>query len=96
MEGTSYVVLLFIAMPLKYGFDMPLAVKYVGWAHGVLFMAYIVFEALAALEQKWTVTFSAAAFLASLIPFGTFVLDWQLRKNPSDAGALLPEAEHGD
>lgn len=79
-EGISYVVLLFIAMPLKYGFDMPLAVKYVGWAHGVLFMAYVAAEALAAWEQRWTMVFAAAAFLASLIPFGTFVLDWHLRK----------------
>ena len=41
LEGWSYVLLLFIAMPLKYMFDMPLFVKYLGWAHGALFVAYM-------------------------------------------------------
>ena len=77
-EGISYLVLLFIAMPLKYGLDMPLAVKYVGWAHGVLFVAYIVFGGLAALKDKWSIQFSAVAFIASLVPFGTFWLDKKL------------------
>ncbi|MEE2901200.1 MAG: DUF3817 domain-containing protein [Myxococcota bacterium] len=80
-EGISYLVLLFIAMPLKYGLDMPLAVKYVGWAHGVLFVAYIVFGGLAALKDKWSLQFSAVAFIASLIPFGTFWLDKKLAKD---------------
>jgi len=40
-EGISYILLLFVAMPLKYLFDMPLAVKYTGWAHGLLFVLYI-------------------------------------------------------
>jgi len=80
-EGISYLVLLFIAMPLKYGLDMPLAVKYVGWAHGVLFVAYIVFGGLAALKDKWSIQFSAVAFIASLVPFGTFWLDKKLAED---------------
>ena len=80
-EGISYLVLLFIAMPLKYGLDMPLAVKYVGWAHGVLFVAYIAFGGLAALKAKWSIQFSAVAFIASLVPFGTFWLDKKLAKD---------------
>ena len=80
-EGVSYLVLLFIAMPLKYGLDMPLAVKYVGWAHGVLFVAYIAFGGLAALKDKWSIQFSAVAFIASLVPFGTFWLDKKLAKD---------------
>lgn len=45
-EGTSFLVLLLIAMPLKYMANMPLMVKYVGWVHGVLFILYIVNVAL--------------------------------------------------
>jgi integral membrane protein len=43
-EGISFLVLLIIAMPLKYFYNQPLAVKYVGWAHGALFVAYIYFD----------------------------------------------------
>jgi integral membrane protein len=46
IEGLSYVALLFIAMPLKYFADLPLAVRVVGMAHGVLFIAYVVLVAL--------------------------------------------------
>ena len=41
IEGLSFLILLGIAMPLKYMFDQPLAVTYVGWAHGILFILYI-------------------------------------------------------
>lgn len=78
-EGISYVLLLFIAMPLKYFMDAPTMVKWVGWAHGVLFIAYIVFGAHAAFVQKWKFLKIVAAFFASLVPFGTFVLDAKLR-----------------
>lgn len=79
-EGISYIVLLGVAMPLKYAFDMPMAVKIVGWLHGILFIAYAIFGHLAASDQKWNIPFRVWAFGASLIPFGTFVLDWQLKK----------------
>ena len=51
VEGISYVLLLGIAMPLKYFLDMPLAVKVVGWAHGVLFMAYVVLLLIFLVDQ---------------------------------------------
>ena len=79
-EGMSYVLLMFVAMPLKYMAGMPMAVKIVGWAHGVLFMLYVALMVHAWVERKWSVTFGAAAFIASLIPFGTFVLEWKLRE----------------
>jgi integral membrane protein len=78
-EGISYVLLLGVAMPLKYIWDMPLMTKWVGWAHGVLFIAYCGLGLHAALVQKWSFVKSAIAFLASLVPFGTFVLDAKLR-----------------
>lgn len=79
-EGVSFLILLGIAMPLKYFADMPLAVKYVGWAHGVLFVAFIyfMFEVFTAFKKPflWLVK----AFAASLLPFGTFILDKELKK----------------
>jgi integral membrane protein len=80
LEGISYLVLLFIAMPMKYIWHMPLAVKYTGWAHGVLFVLYMLLLLLVWIELKWKFTKVLWAFVASLIPFGTFILDKQLQK----------------
>lgn len=80
VEGISYLILLGIAMPLKYFADMPEAVKVVGWAHGVLFVAYVAAMAWAQLLRKWGFLKLAWVFVASLLPFGTFVLDKQLKQ----------------
>lgn len=79
-EGISYLILLLIAMPLKYMFDYPLPVKYTGWAHGVLFVAYVfaVFRAMFLL--KWSYQKAALFLIASLIPLATFFLDKNLKK----------------
>ena len=79
-EAISFLLLLFIAMPLKYMADMPIAVKYVGWAHGVLFMAYMVQLMIAAIKLKWDVLRVVYGFIASLLPFGPFVFERSLRK----------------
>jgi integral membrane protein len=85
-EGISFLVLLGIAMPLKYVANLPQAVKYVGWAHGVLFVAFIyfAFEVFTALKKPFVWLVKAA--LASLLPFGTFIFDRELKK---DAQALV-------
>jgi integral membrane protein len=79
-EGISFLVLLLIAMPLKYFLNFPLAVKYVGWAHGALFVAYIYFAfSVFAVFKKpflWLVKAGIAAFL----PLGTFIFDKELKK----------------
>jgi len=80
LEGISYIVLLFIAMPLKYFADSPNAVKYVGWAHGALFVAFGLYLLKVWREYKWTFGKAFIAFIASLVPFGTFVLDKKLKK----------------
>jgi integral membrane protein len=79
-EGISFLVLLFIAMPIKYMLGIPEVVKYVGWAHGILFIAYIVavFAAIRAMQWNWFQVLVALA--ASLVPFGTFLLDKQLKR----------------
>ncbi|RZK26786.1 MAG: DUF3817 domain-containing protein [Flavobacterium sp.] len=78
-EGISYLLLLFVAMPLKYFADMPLAVKYTGWAHGLLFVLYAATLILAWQEQKWTFGKAVLIFLASLLPFMPFVVDRKLK-----------------
>lgn len=75
LEGLSYIVLLCIAMPLKYYAGKPEAVKHVGMAHGVLFVAYLLLVALVALKQKWSLKEIVIAVLASLVPIGTFYAD---------------------
>ena len=74
-EGASFLVLLAIAMPLKYLAGLPLAVRVVGLAHGVLFLAYLVlvFDAVGA--GRFSVKTAAWAVLASLLPFGPFVFE---------------------
>jgi integral membrane protein len=80
VEGTSFLVLLGIAMPLKYFADMPLAVRYTGWAHGVLFLWFLVELFTVARERKWSLTRVALVFGAALVPFGTYALEPGLRR----------------
>lgn len=84
IEGVSYLLLLGVAMPMKYYFEMPMAVKIVGMTHGVLFVAYCVLLALCLKRFNWTVKFGAYLFIATLIPFGTFVTDRKLRDKVTD------------
>ena len=80
-EGLSFLLLLGIAMPLKHFFGMPLFVKYVGWAHGVLFILYMYALLQVAMVHKWSVGKVAAGVVASLLPFGPFILDKKLLRN---------------
>ncbi|RCR70755.1 DUF3817 domain-containing protein [Larkinella punicea] len=80
LEGISYLVLLGIAMPLKYWAGWPLAVKYVGWAHGVLFIAYLIALIAVAFDRRWSFVRVIVAFIASLVPFGTFWLEGRLKR----------------
>lgn len=81
VEGLSFLVLLFVAMPLKYALGMPQAVKLVGWAHGVLFVLFgaLLLELL--LSGRWTFRRCAMAFVLGLVPFGAFVLERMLKRD---------------
>ena len=81
MEGFSFLMLLFIAMPLKYWAGMPLYVKYVGWAHGVLFILFFLTLAQVYADYNWSFKKIFWCVLASFVPFGTLVLDARLLKN---------------
>jgi integral membrane protein len=82
-EGVSFLLLLFVAMPFKYLLGIPALVKYVGWAHGILFIAYIIAVLLAIRPMRWNLFSAMVALAASLVPFGTFVLDRQLKRRLS-------------
>jgi len=72
VEGYSYLILLFVAMPLKYMFALPLAVKIIGMLHGILFVTFIYLLLEAWLEKRWSFFENVIFFVATLIPFGTF------------------------
>ncbi|HEY0097315.1 MAG TPA: DUF3817 domain-containing protein [Pyrinomonadaceae bacterium] len=80
IEGISYLLLLGVAMPLKYFAGMPAPVKTAGWIHGVLFMLYLFSVAEVTIRRRLSFMLAFGALVASLIPFGTFVLDARLRR----------------
>ena len=91
-EGISFLVLLLVAMPLKYFFEFPLAVKLVGWAHGMLFILYIIAVMLAIRAMKWRWIDVLVALAASLVPAGTLFLDRSWKKRLSELGGLPTRA----
>lgn len=80
IEGISYMVLLLIAMPIKYMYGNPLPVKYTGWAHGGLFVFYIYAVLQATWVLKWEFWKMTKFVIASFIPLATFFLDSNLKK----------------
>ena len=80
LEGLSFVILLFIAMPLKHFAGMPLAVRVAGMVHGILFILFVAALFRAATARDWPLRRWAVAFVSSLLPFGTFVFDRSLKK----------------
>ncbi|MBK9328313.1 MAG: DUF3817 domain-containing protein [Sphingobacteriales bacterium] len=74
-EGYSFLVLLFIAMPLKYMAGYPLAVRLVGSLHGIFFIAFMVTLFILVKKNRISLENATYAFLLSLVPFGTFYLN---------------------
>lgn len=81
LEGLSYILLLFIATPIKYLADDPQYVKMLGMPHGLLFMLYIILAFMLKQENTWFKGNFKMVLLASIIPFGTFYLDHKYLKN---------------
>ncbi len=76
LEGTSLLLLLLFAMPMKYMFHEPIFVKIIGMAHGILFVAYIIIMAIMQkIESNWSFKTLGIISIASVIPFGTFYID---------------------
>jgi integral membrane protein len=85
IEGISYLVLLFIAMPLKYAADMPMAVRIVGGIHGGLFIAFMIWMYLVYDQYNRDIKWMAKAFVSSIIPFGTFYMDKEWKSEELNA-----------
>ena len=78
IEGISFLVLLFIAMPLKYFAGIPEVVTWVGWGHGILFVLYMIAGLDVRRALNWGMKKVIPAVLAAFIPFGPFLLDKKL------------------
>jgi len=75
LEGVSYLLLLFIATPIKYLQGNPEYVKLLGMPHGILFMLYVVLAIVLKKEMKWDAKNLGVILICAIIPFGTFYVD---------------------
>ena len=75
LEGISYILLLFIAVPLKYYGNDPTLVKLLGMPHGLLFVAFVILSLVNSKKYNWDSKKTLAVLISSVIPFGTFYID---------------------
>ncbi|MBP8792739.1 MAG: DUF3817 domain-containing protein [Lutibacter sp.] len=75
LEGVSYLLLLFIAVPIKYIAGDETYVKLLGMPHGFLFIGYIIAAFLFRADFKWNTKTFIIVLVASILPFGTFYVD---------------------
>ena len=80
LEGVSYILLLFIAVPIKYWGGDERWVKLLVMPHGLLFVAYVLGAFLIKENKKWGMKDMGIVLLASILPFGTFYVDWKYLK----------------
>jgi integral membrane protein len=85
-EGISFLVLLLIAMPLKYFAGMPKAVTIIGSLHGVLFVALAVAAYLVKDQYNRSIAWGFKVFISSIIPFGTFYMDKEWKREEEVVG----------
>jgi len=89
-EGISLLTLLMIAMPLKYIWGEPLAVRIVGMAHGILFILYFLAATEAAGDYRWSMKTRIYSYLAAVLPFGTFVFEKKILAKPEYTTSRYP------
>lgn len=82
VEAVSFLVLLLIAMPLKYMGDMPVAVSVVGPIHGVLFLGYVGLAFLVREPLRWDVKRTVLALIAAVLPVAPFFVERYWAKQP--------------
>ena len=75
LEGISYIILIFIAVPVKYWMGDEQYVKILGMPHGVLFITYLFLALLFKKQENWNFKIFSIIILASILPFGTFYVD---------------------
>lgn len=81
IEGASLLILLFIAMPLKYGAGLPEAVRVVGSLHGFFFILYLFVITYTTFKIRWSLKWIVSAVAVAFIPFGNLILDSFLKKS---------------
>lgn len=81
LEGISWLVLLFVAVPVKYIGQDPSLVKAIGPVHGLLFVVFVLYSIWVGLEQNWKFTMIGKVLLSSIVPFGTFYIDRKIRSH---------------
>lgn len=77
LEGLSYLLLLFVASPLKHFYDDPYYVNLLGMPHGILFIGYLILAYLIKKRMKWHKNVFLIVLLSSIIPFGTFYVEYK-------------------
>jgi integral membrane protein len=80
IEGGSFLVLLLVAMPLKYLAGMPVAVRYVGMAHGLLFVLYVAAGLWTGISLRWPLRRTVLVLAAAVLPAGPLLIDGWLRR----------------
>ena len=88
LEGFSFLLLLFLAMPLKYVFGMPMATRMVGGLHGLLFVNLLLSVLRVRIEGVRTAVSLVKVIALSFVPFGFLAVDRQLRPIPSRGGSV--------
>lgn len=83
LEGISYLALFGFSMPLKHWANIPEPNKWIGYAHGFLFIAYIILAVLLFVEKKWGLVVFIKIVVASLLPFGAFYIEKKYIKTAS-------------
>ena len=81
LEGSSYILLMSVGLYFKYQLGDPTYVKLLGMPHGLLFVSYLIIAFLIKDNEKWTGKDFGVIILASILPFGTFYVDWKYLKN---------------
>ena len=84
LEGVSFILLLFIATPIKYLSGNPEYVKLLGMPHGLLFIVYIILAFMLKKDLSWNNKTFGLVLLAAIIPFGTFYVDRKYLKTIYD------------
>ena len=87
VEGVSFLIILFVTMPLKYLYATPQPNKVFGTAHGVLFVLYVLLVVQIKFSENWNWKKTGLALLASVVPFGTFWADAKLFRDANQSAS---------
>lgn len=80
LDGISLLILIGVAMPLKYMADLPIFVTIFGGLHGFIFVLYVLSILYTTIRVRWNILWSIVAFAAAFVPLGNFIFDIKLKK----------------